>query len=50
MANTLGAFVGVNNVNLVPRRYGTVWAFGFAYVAVYAIVGDYQGHLGHFSR
>jgi len=40
MSDALGALVRINNVNLSALRNGAVGAFGFAYVAVNAFVGD----------
>ena len=46
VADTLGALVRVDLVDLLAHRDGLVGALGFADVAVDALVGDQQGHGG----
>src|SRR5690606_30726099 len=44
VADAFGAQVGVDDVDLLALGDGAVGAFGFADVAVDAVVGDFQGH------
>jgi hypothetical protein len=44
MTHALCAEIGIDLVDLVALRDGTVGAFGFANVAVDTFVGDDQGH------
>src|SRR5688572_28319903 len=46
MADALGAQVRVYDVDLFALGNGLVRAFGFADVAIDAVVGDDQGHAG----
>ena len=45
VADAFGATVGVDDVVLGPHGDGFVGAFGFAAVAVDALVGDDEGHV-----
>jgi hypothetical protein len=44
VTDTLGALVGVDDVNLVTLGDGTIRAFRLADVAIDALVGNHQGH------
>lgn len=44
MTDAFGTKVGVDDVNFSPHRNRIVWAFGFAHIAVDAVVGDNQCH------
>ena len=44
MANTFGALIRIDFVNLFARENRLVRTLGFAHVAVDALVGDHQGH------
>jgi hypothetical protein len=45
MADTLGAQVGVDDVDLITLRDGPVGAFRLANIAVDALVADLKRHL-----
>ena len=45
MPDTLGAFGRVNFVNLLAQIDRLVRAFGLAYIAIDAFVGDHQSHV-----
>jgi hypothetical protein len=42
--DALGAFVGVDFVNLWPQENGFIWALGLTHIAIDAFIGDHQGH------
>ena len=45
VAYALGAFVGVDLVDLRPQKNSFVWALWLAHIAVNAFVGDHQSHM-----
>jgi len=44
VADALGTFVWVDDVNLFPGRDGIVGALGFTDITIDAVVGNHQGH------
>jgi hypothetical protein len=44
VADAFSALVRIDFVNFIALRDGIVRAFGFAYIAVDAVVGDHQSH------
>jgi hypothetical protein len=49
MPHTLGAFVGVDFIDLHPHVDRLVRALGFADIAIDAFVGDHQSHVVTFT-
>jgi hypothetical protein len=45
VTDAFGAFGGIDLVNLHAHEDGVVGAFGFAHIAVDALVGDHQSHV-----
>lgn len=44
-AHALGAFAGVDHMNIIALRYGVVAAFELAHLTVDAVAGDQQSHI-----
>ena len=44
MPYTLGAFMGINFINFLPKINGLIGTLGFTDIAIDALTGDHQGH------
>ena len=44
VTHALGTEIGVNFIDFFALRNGAIGAFGLAYIAIDAFVGDHQGH------
>ena len=44
VTDAFGAFIRINLINHRPHEYGFIRAFGFTYIAVDALVCNYERH------